>query len=78
MSSNGTELRARGRSTQITGGPGKPSGLENGYFVKLTIFANVCHAMLLTREEIFGLVLVILSYDDVEGAARIANDMLAG
>jgi aldehyde dehydrogenase (NAD+) len=65
-------------ATLITGGPGKPAGLERGYYVKPTIFADVSNDMTIAREEIFGPVLVIIGYDDVEDAIRIANDTSYG
>jgi len=65
-------------ATLITGGPGKPAGLERGYYVKPTIFADVSNDMTIAREEIFGPVLVIIGYDDVEDAIRIANDTKYG
>jgi len=58
----------------IAGGPGKPEGLDTGYYVKPTVFANVTNEMTIAREEIFGPVLVIIGYDDDEDAVRIAND----
>ena len=58
----------------VCGGPGKPEGLETGYFVRPTIFANVRNDMTVAREEIFGPVLAILPYDDEADAVRIAND----
>lgn len=58
----------------ITGGPGKPAGLETGYFVRPTIFADVSNDMHVAREEIFGPVLAILPFDTEEDAIRIAND----
>jgi aldehyde dehydrogenase (NAD+) len=61
-------------ATLVTGGPGKPAGLEKGYYVKPTIFTDVTNDMTIAREEIFGPVLVIMGYDDVEDAIRIAND----
>jgi aldehyde dehydrogenase (NAD+) len=61
-------------ATLVTGGPGKPAGLEKGYYVKPTIFTDVTNDMSIAREEIFGPVLVIIGYDDVEDAIRIAND----
>jgi aldehyde dehydrogenase (NAD+) len=61
-------------ATLVTGGPGKPAGLEKGYYVKPTIFADVKNDMTIAREEIFGPVLAIIGYDDVEDAIRIAND----
>jgi len=61
-------------ATLITGGPGKPTGLEKGYYVKPTVFADVSNDMTIAQEEIFGPILMILGYDDVEDAIRIAND----
>ena len=58
----------------VTGGPGKPEGLEKGYFVKPTVFRNVTNDMTIAREEIFGPVLCILDYDNVEQAIEIGND----
>ncbi len=58
----------------VVGGLGKPEGLEYGYFVQPTIFANVTNDMMIAREEIFGPVLSILAYDSEEEAIRIAND----
>ncbi len=50
----------------VTGGPGKPSGLEKGYYVKPTIFGNVSNDMEIAREEIFGPVLTIIPYNTDE------------
>jgi aldehyde dehydrogenase (NAD+) len=61
-------------ATLVAGGPGRPKGLEKGYFVKPTVFANVTNDMTIAREEIFGPVLVILGYDSVDHAIKIAND----
>ena len=58
----------------VTGGPGKPEGLEKGYFVKPTVFRNVTNDMTIAREEIFGPVLCILGYDTVEEAIEVGND----
>jgi aldehyde dehydrogenase (NAD+) len=58
----------------VTGGPEQPANLPKGYFVKPTVFANVKNTMTIAREEIFGPVLSILSYEDDEDAVRIAND----
>jgi aldehyde dehydrogenase (NAD+) len=65
-------------ATLVFGGPGRPAGLEKGYYVKPTIFAGVSNDMTIAREEIFGPVLVIIGYDDVEDAIRIANDTKYG
>ncbi|WP_250478509.1 MULTISPECIES: aldehyde dehydrogenase family protein, partial [unclassified Caballeronia] len=58
----------------VTGGPGRPDGLERGYYVKPTVFANVHPSMTIAREEIFGPVLAIMPYRDEEDAIAIAND----
>ena len=56
------------------GGPGKPEGLETGYFVRPTVFCNVDNGMTIAREEIFGPVLCMIPYDDLDEAVSIAND----
>lgn len=58
----------------IIGGPGRPEGMDQGYFVKPTIFADVRNDMTIAREEIFGPVLCIIPYEDETDAIRIAND----
>ncbi|GJH11648.1 aldehyde dehydrogenase family protein [Caballeronia novacaledonica] len=62
----------------VSGGPDAPAGLERGFFVKPTVFANVTSKMTIAREEIFGPVLSILAYEDEEDAVRIANDSVYG
>ncbi|GAC1407229.1 MAG: aldehyde dehydrogenase family protein [Mycobacterium sp.] len=61
-------------ATVVTGGMGRPGGLDTGYYVKPTIFAHVTNDMTIAREEIFGPVLCILGYDDLDQALAIAND----
>ncbi len=61
-------------ATLAAGGTGRPDGLEKGYYVKPTVFANVRNDMTIGREEIFGPVLSIIPYDDEDDAIRIAND----
>lgn len=61
-------------ATVVTGGDGKPEGLEKGYFVKPTVFSHVNNDMDIAREEIFGPVLSIIGYDTEEEAVEIAND----
>ena len=61
-------------ATVLVGGLGKPEGLDKGYFVRPTIFANVTNQMTIAREEIFGPVLTILTYKDDEDAIAQAND----
>jgi len=58
----------------VVGGPGKPEGLNAGYYVRPTVFANVNNDMTIAREEIFGPVLSILPYENEEEAIQIAND----
>jgi len=58
----------------VTGGPGRPEGLDKGYFVRPTIFRDVKNDMAIAREEIFGPVLCILGYDSLEEAVEIGND----
>ena len=58
----------------VAGGTGRPEGLDKGYFVKPTVFADVTNDMTIAREEIFGPVLSILPYGDEDEAIRIAND----
>ena len=62
------------KATLVTGGVGKPDGLETGYFVKPTIFGNVSNDMEIAQEEIFGPVLSIIPYETDEEAVAIAND----
>jgi len=58
----------------LAGGPGKPDGLEDGWYVKPTIFADVENHMRVAREEIFGPVLAITPFDSEDEAVAIAND----
>lgn len=61
-------------ATLVCGGPGRPTGLDKGYYAKPTVFADVTNDMTIAREEIFGPVLAILGYEDVDQAVAIAND----
>ncbi|HET8711679.1 MAG TPA: aldehyde dehydrogenase family protein [Spongiibacteraceae bacterium] len=58
----------------IAGGPGRPDGCTKGFYVKPTVFAKVTNNMVIAREEIFGPVLVIIGYKDLDDAVEIAND----
>lgn len=60
------------------GGPGKPEGLEKGYFASPTIFINVDNHMTIAQEEIFGPVMSVITYNDVDEAIKIANDTKYG
>ncbi|MDG1845788.1 MAG: aldehyde dehydrogenase family protein [Acidimicrobiales bacterium] len=62
----------------VCGGLGRPEGLEKGYYVRPTLFANVTNDMQIAREEIFGPVLVMIGYEDDEDAVQIANDTVYG
>jgi aldehyde dehydrogenase (NAD+) len=57
----------------LCGGPGRPMGLERGYYVKPTVFADVRPEMTIAREEIFGPVLSVITYRDEDEAVEIAN-----
>jgi aldehyde dehydrogenase (NAD+) len=58
----------------VVGGNGRPAGLEKGWYVQPTVFADVSNDMRIAQEEIFGPVLAVIPYDDEEDAIRIAND----
>lgn len=58
----------------VAGGLGKPQGLDSGYFVRPTVFADVHNDMTIAREEIFGPVLTIIPFDTEEEVIKIAND----
>jgi aldehyde dehydrogenase (NAD+) len=61
-------------ATLVAGGPGLPEGVNKGFYVRPTIFADVTNDMTIAREEIFGPVLTILGAKDEADAVRIAND----
>jgi aldehyde dehydrogenase (NAD+) len=61
-------------ATLVAGGTGLPDGLDKGYYVKPTVFADVSNDMTIAREEVFGPVLTIIPYEDDDDAVRIAND----
>jgi aldehyde dehydrogenase (NAD+) len=61
-------------ATLAAGGSGRPEGLDQGFFVKPTVFADVSTDMTIANEEIFGPVLSIIPYKDEDDAVRIAND----
>lgn len=62
----------------LVGGLGRPEGLEEGYYVKPTVFTGVTNNMAIAREEIFGPVLSIITYSTEEEAISIANDTIYG
>ena len=65
-------------ATLVTGGADAPDDLPTGYFVKPTVFANVSNDMKIAQEEIFGPVLSVIPYEDVDDAVAIANDSVYG
>ncbi|WP_193044900.1 aldehyde dehydrogenase [Mycolicibacterium baixiangningiae] len=69
----GTEEGAR-----VVAGGGRPEGLDSGWFVQPTVFADVDNAMTIAQEEIFGPVLAVIPYDTEDDAIRIANDSVYG
>jgi betaine-aldehyde dehydrogenase len=58
----------------VVGGNGRPAGIEKGWYVQPTVFADVDNSMRIAQEEIFGPVLAVIPFDDVDDAVRIAND----
>ncbi|MBY7144150.1 aldehyde dehydrogenase family protein [Virgibacillus sp. NKC19-3] len=65
-------------ATLVAGGTGKPEGLEEGYYVKPTVFTDVRNDMVIAQEEIFGPVMSIITYEDLDEAIEIANDTVYG
>jgi aldehyde dehydrogenase (NAD+) len=61
-------------ATLVAGGTGRPTEFNRGYYVRPTVFGDVTPQMRIAREEIFGPVLSIMSYDTEEEAIEIAND----
>ncbi|SCB47508.1 aldehyde dehydrogenase family protein [Rhizobium lusitanum] len=68
------ELGMQEGANLLTGGLGRPAGLDRGWFTKPTIFTNVDNQMRIAREEIFGPVLSVIAYRDEDEAVSIAND----
>jgi aldehyde dehydrogenase (NAD+) len=62
----------------VAGGPGLPDGVNRGYFVRPTVFADVNNEMTIARQEIFGPVLAIIPFDSEDEAVAIANDTIYG
>jgi len=58
----------------VAGGPGAPVGLEQGFFVRPTVLSDVTNAVTVSRQEVFGPVLVLLGYRDEDEAVGLAND----
>jgi aldehyde dehydrogenase (NAD+) len=62
----------------VTGGTGRPEGLNKGFYVRPTVFADVTNDMTIAREEIFGPVLSIMKFETEEEAVQVANDTVYG
>ena len=65
-------------ATLVAGGLGRPEGMNRGYYVRPTVFANVTNDMTISKEEIFGPVLAMLAYDTEADAIKMANDTVYG
>ncbi|MBN4050222.1 aldehyde dehydrogenase family protein [Desulfobulbus sp. AH-315-M07] len=65
-------------ATLVTGGAEPPEGIDKGFFVRPTVFANVESSMKIAQEEIFGPVIALIPYEDEDDAVRIANDSIYG
>jgi len=65
-------------ATLACGGAGRPQGLERGYFVQPTVFTDVTPQMTIAQEEIFGPVLSVITYKDLDEAVEIANGTVYG
>jgi aldehyde dehydrogenase (NAD+) len=72
------EMGVSGGAALVCGGPGRPQGCDRGFYVRPTVFSEVTGAMRIAQEEIFGPVLCILPYDDVDQAIEIANHTVFG
>jgi aldehyde dehydrogenase (NAD+) len=66
--------KGRGDGARVTCGGGRPAGMDKGWFVEPTVFADVDNHHTIAQQEIFGPVLSIIGYSDDEDAVRIAND----
>ncbi|MDI5936138.1 aldehyde dehydrogenase family protein [Halomonas kalidii] len=62
----------------VCGGPGRPQGLNQGFYVRPTVFSEVHSRMRIAQEEIFGPVLCVIPYDSIDEAVAIANDTIYG
>jgi aldehyde dehydrogenase (NAD+) len=65
-------------ATLVTGGTGRPEGLNRGYYVRPTVFGNVKNDMTIAREEIFGPVAAVMPFDDLDDAVTKANATVYG
>lgn len=65
-------------ATLAIGGPGRPDGIDKGFFSKITVFTNVQNDMTIAQEEIFGPVMSVITYKNLDEAIEIANDTIYG
>jgi aldehyde dehydrogenase (NAD+) len=65
-------------ATLVTGGAEQPEGLDKGYFIRPTVFADVTNDMTIAREEIFGPVLAAMTFKDEDEAVAIGNSTIYG
>lgn len=72
------EKGIEGGATLVAGGTGKPDGMEKGYYARPTVFTDVKNSMVIAREEIFGPVMSIITYETIDEAIEIANDTVYG
>jgi aldehyde dehydrogenase (NAD+) len=72
------EIGIKEGATLVCGGPGRPAGFNRGYYIRPTVFADVTPDMTIAKEEIFGPVLSMMSYDSEENAIEIANNTSYG
>ncbi|HSA52498.1 MAG TPA: aldehyde dehydrogenase [Yinghuangia sp.] len=70
--------KGKAEGARVVVGGGRPEGLDKGWFVEPTLFADVTNDMTIAQEEIFGPVLAVIAYDDVDDAVAIANDSKYG
>lgn len=70
--------RGRTEGGTVTTGGGTPSGVDRGFFVEPTVFGGIDNSATIAREEVFGPVLTVLRYDDVDDAIALANDSSYG
>src|SRR5699024_2714140 len=66
--------KGKAEGARLTTGGGRPEGMDRGFYVAPTVFADVTNDMTIAREEIFGPVLVVIPFDDEDDAVRLAND----
>lgn len=70
--------RGRSEGGRVTTGGGRPADIDRGFFVEPTVFAGVDNSATIAREEVFGPVLTVLRYDDLDEAIALANDSSYG